>query len=181
MSAPLWSAPSLSVRRWSLGLVAAVAAGAAGCDAVGSSKPEVVEVPASGIYAGSITIEKRSYAAGVRVDTRTCSAPVLIEIDAGAEDWFRMPATSCDLAGLEGEASVRFEPASGATATGTPMGLVSGSVPEMMWTGSFWSDGALDAQAETSVDGFGTRADWSLTLTAVSVDGAFDSGLDSGL
>jgi len=150
------------------------------CDMVGSTKPSVVESPTDGMYAGSLTIEKRSYAAGVKVDTRSCSAPVFFNVDGAVENWFQMAEAACDLDGLTGEASVRLQTAPGATPTGSPMGTVEGSVPEMMWTGSFWSDGSFEAAGEVEVDGFGTSAEWTLTVSAMSLDALGDSG-DSGL
>lgn len=174
------SAPTLSFTRWTLAPVAALA-WTTGCGAIGGGKPTVVDVPSDGLYAGSLHIEKKSYAAGVRVDTRSCAAPMLLEIDATAADWFEMAEASCDLAGLEGMASILLVPAMGSAASGSPMGTIEGSVPDMIWTGAFWSDGTFEASASTSVDGFGTRADWSITLTALSADAAFDTGMDSGL
>jgi len=173
------SALSLSFTRWTLAPIAMVAL-ASGCGSLTGSKPSVVDVPDDGLYAGSIHIEKKSYAAGIRVDTRSCSAPMLLEVDVAAEDWFEMVDASCDLAGLEGVASVRLVPAPGSTATGSPMGLIEGSVPEMTWTGSFWSDGEFEASAATTVDGFGTSAEWTITISALSASAAFDTG-DSGM
>jgi hypothetical protein len=174
------TAPSLSFTRWTV-VPLATLVWATGCGGIGSSKPEIVDMPANGVYAGSVQIEKRSYAAGIRVDTRTCSAPVLIEVDTSGASWFRMLEATCDLGGLEGQTSLRLVPASGSTATGSPMGMLEGSVPDMTWIGSFWSDGEFEADASTTVDGFGTRAEWDVTLTAMSTEGAFDSGIDSGL
>ncbi len=152
---------------------------AVACDPMGTAKPTVVEAPADGMYAGSLTIEKRSYVAGIRVDTRSCSTPVLLTVRGATEEWFQMAEASCDLAGLSGDASVRLATVPGATPTGSPMGTVEGSVPEMMWSGAFWSDGAFEATAEAVVDDGGTGAEWTLDVSAVSLDSLRDSG-DSG-
>ena len=171
---------SLSFTRWTVAPVALLVL-ATGCDDLGGGKASIVDTPGDGLYAGSIHIEKKSYAAGVRVDTRSCSAPLLLEVDVSLEEWFDMAEAQCDLAGLEGMASLSLQPAPGSTATGSPMGTVEGSVPDMTWTGSFWSDGTFEATASTSVEGFGTRADWTIQVTALSADAAFDTGGDSGL
>jgi hypothetical protein len=153
---------------------------AVGCDVAGSSKSSVVDTPADGLYAGSIQLEKKSFAAGVRVDTRTCMAPVLLQVDGAAEVWFEMATARCELGGLEGEVELVLEPVAGSTVTGEPIGMVSGTVPEMIWSGAFMSDGTFEAESFTSVESYGTRADWTISLQALSAEAAFDTGGDSG-
>lgn len=154
-----------------------------GCDAIGGDKVSVVEVPDSGMYAGAVQVEKRSYVAGIKVDTRSCSAPLLLTVDAAADAWFEMLDAACDLEGLEGEVTLRLEVPSGADPTGSPLGTVAGSVPEMTWSGAFWSDGAFEAAAATEDDGLATRTEWAITVSALAVggeDAPLDSGLDTG-
>jgi len=152
----------------------------AGCDVAGSGKPAVVDTPLDGIYAGSIQLEKKSFAAGVRVDTRTCMAPVLLQVDGAAEVWFQMATVRCELGGLEGEVQIVLEQVAGSAVTGAPIGKVSGTVPEMVWSGSFLSDGTFAAEASTTVESYGTRADWTISLQALSAETAFDTGGDTG-
>jgi hypothetical protein len=153
---------------------------ATGCGTGGGETAELVEIPEDGLYAGLVEVEKEVYAAGVRVDTKVCTAPFVLEVVVEVDEWFHMAMARCALGGRDGDLAVVLTPAMGSLATGAPMGLVGGSVPEMPWTGQFRVDGSFAARAMTTVDGTGGREDWTVTVTALSADAAFadeDTGL----
>lgn len=159
-------------------LGAAALALASGCVGADGSKPEVVAAPSAGTYVGTLELERRTYAGGVRVDRKTCGATFVAVVDPAGSPWLELDAEACDLGGLVGTVRIALTPLDGMTPTGSPMGHMGGDLPEGTWEGTFLDDGSFSLTGSASSDAMGVSTEWDLVVEAQDLAGLL--GDDTG-
>lgn len=151
---------------------------AVGCG-TGTKTPEVVESPAAGTYVGTLSVERRTYAGGIRVDRKSCGATVVAIVDPEGSPWLAFDADECELGGWADAVVVELAPLDGLAPTGTPMGRMGGDLPDGTWEGVFLDDGSLTITGETSSETLGVRTEWSISVEASDLEGILDD--DTGV
>lgn len=157
---------------------AAVVCVAVGCG-VGTKEPEVVEAPSAGTYVGTLSVERRTYAGGIRVDRKSCGATVVAIVDPEGSPWLVFDAEACELGGWADAVEVELAPLDGLAPTGMPMGRMGGDLPDGTWEGVFLDDGSLTITGETSSETVGVRTEWSISIEASDLEGIL--GDDTGV
>ena len=165
------SLPTATSARFAAPLAVALLGSACG---VGTKAPEVVDTPTAGTYVGTLNLERRTYAGGIRVDRKSCGATVVAIVDPEGTPWLELDAEDCELGGWTDAVAVELVPLDGLSPTGTPMGRIGGDLPDGTWEGTFLDDGSFTVVGDAEKETVGVRTEWTLTIEAQDLAGMLD-------
>ncbi len=153
-----------------------------GCSGFTTDKPQVVDVPTAGTYVGTLELERRAYAGGIRMSRRSCGATFVAVVDPALSTWVEFSADDCALGGMAGDVVVDLQTLDGLTPTGTPMGRVGGDLPEGTWEGTFMDDGSFTlAGTSRSEETFGVATEFDIVVEAWDLDTILDDDTGMGI
>ena len=132
---------------------------------------QVVDVPAPGLYEGTMDVEVRAFGGPVRVAREDCIVRFTADVDPRENRWFVAEALGCDLGPKAGVVDFYFSLPTDTPYVGTMSGPLDGA--EGRWNGWFHHETSLYIESMGEAYDQGGHAEFLVFINAVRVD-AYD-------